>query len=315
MENIRYATVEEIKEFQQVPTPDYALLAILVLRAKGPERAMAQFAIDTEIGASTLSRIINMNIKKPLSIDTIIKIFEARAVKEDRGLLESLANANGLVSKYRAERMKARNDMAARRNVSMNRQRLMKNALIAGVVASGIQVTEVVNSPRFRQEDVTPLYPLALGDFVLKVGSKNNLSIIEDWAFYVFPQIVEREEERYARPLKWEVKRILERVSNWFLIDAWTPDQLKGLKMSFAFADSEIFYEFVATLRDANLNNEMTAILVDTATFQVVKEVWIPGNYECLSNISVFEMPAPYQQEDDYIEDGFYTEGDMNDEI
>ena len=256
-----------------------------------------------------------MNIKKPLSIDTIIKIFEARAVKEDRGLLESLANANGLVSKYRAERMKARNDMAARRNVSMNRQRLMKNALIAGVVASGIQVTEVVNSPRFRQEDVTPLYPLALGDFVLKVGSKNNLSIIEDWAFYVFPQIVEREEERYARPLKWEVKRILERVSNWFLIDAWTPDQLKGLKMSFAFADSEIFYEFVATLRNANLNNEMTAVLVDTATFQVVKEVWIPGNYECLSNISVFEMPAPYQQEDDYIEDGFYTEGDMNDEI
>ncbi len=57
MENIRYATVEEIKEFEQVRTPDYALLANLVLRAKGPERAMAQFAIDTEIGASTLSRI------------------------------------------------------------------------------------------------------------------------------------------------------------------------------------------------------------------------------------------------------------------
>lgn len=315
MESIRYATVEEIKEYEQVRTPDYALLANLVIRAKGPERAMAQFATDTEIGASTLSRIINMNIKKPLSIDTIIKIFEARAVKEDRGLLESLANANGLISKDRAERMKARNDMAARRNVSMNRQRLMKNALIAGVVASGIQVTEVVNSPRFRQEDVTLLYPSALGDFVLKVASESNKSIIDDWAFYVFPQIIDREEDNFVRPLRWDVKRILDRVSNWFLIDAWTPEQLNGLKMSFAFADSEIFHEFVETLRDANLNNEMTAILVDTVTFQVVKEVWIPGNYKCLSNISVFEMPAPIQHEDDYIEDGFYAEGDMNDEI
>lgn len=115
-------TVEEIKQYQQIRTPDYALLANLLNKAKGPERAMAQFAEDTQIGASTLSRIVNLNIKKPLSIDTIVAIYEARANKEDTYLLESLARATGLFPGDYAERVKSRHDFAARRNEEVNRE-------------------------------------------------------------------------------------------------------------------------------------------------------------------------------------------------
>ena len=84
-------TIEEIRGYQQLRTPDYAALANCVNRAKGPNRTMAQFAEDTGISASTLSRIVNMNIKKPMAIDLIIKIFEKRADQEDEYLLESMA--------------------------------------------------------------------------------------------------------------------------------------------------------------------------------------------------------------------------------
>lgn len=308
-------TIEQIREYEQVRTPDYALLANLVIRAKGPERAMAQFADDTQIGASTLSRIINMNIKKPLSIENIIKIYEARAREDDRMLLDSLARANGLFPKEYADRVKARSDMAARRNEAINRERLMKNALIAGVVASGLPVTEVVNTPRFRTSEISPLFPSTLGDFVLNVRSEANSSKIKDWAFYVFSRVVDRSEDDYRRSLAFDMRRIMERASGWFLIDAWSPEKIEGLKLSFVFADDEIFDRFIEAVKDAKLNNEMTAILIDPVAYQVVREVWIPGNYDCMSNISVFDVPAPIQTEDDFIEDGYYEEGDVNDEI
>ena len=89
-------TVEEIRSYKQIRTPDYARLASLVSQAKGPDRTMAQFAETTGIGASTLSRLVNLNIKKPLSMETIIKIYEGRANAEDEYLLEALARANGM---------------------------------------------------------------------------------------------------------------------------------------------------------------------------------------------------------------------------
>ena len=101
-------TIEEIRGYQQLRTPDYAALANCVNRAKGPNRTMAQFAEDTGVSASTLSRIVNMNIKKPLSVDLIIKIFEKRAAQEDEFLLESMARANGLLSPAFAARVQAR---------------------------------------------------------------------------------------------------------------------------------------------------------------------------------------------------------------
>lgn len=308
-------TIEEIREYEQVRTPDYALLANLVIRAKGPERAMSQFAEDTQIGASTLSRIINMNIKKPLSIENIIKIFEARAREEDTLLLDSLARANGLFPKDYAERIKSHDDFAARRNEQMNRERLIKNTIIAGVAAAGFPVREVANSPRVFAQKQTALYPTRMGDFVINLRDENNLSNINDWAFYVFSQVMKKDDPDYRkRPVIFHARRIMERISNWFLLDSWQPQILKGLKMSFVFADEEIFDEFREMLGQANVNNEMTLILVDSEEMRVIKEVWIPGNYEQLTNISIFDMPAPFNDSEEFYDEKYYDEGDANDE-
>lgn len=302
-------TVEEIKQYQQIRTPDYALLANLLNKAKGPERAMAQFAEDTQIGASTLSRIVNLNIKKPLSIDTIVAIYEARANKEDTYLLESLARANGLFPGDYAERVKSRHDFAARRNEEVNRERMMKNALIAGVVACGIQVKGIVDNPRLRQEKIPMLYPIRYGDFMLDLCSESNITIIKEWAFYLFPRLRNRQDEERVRSVRSEIHMIMEKISVWFLLDAWEPDEVKGMKVSFVFVDEELFEGMKETLQRAKLHNEMSLILMDADDYRVIKEVWIPGDYEQLSNISVFEIPAPHYN-DDYMNNDMYTDED-----
>ena len=304
-------TVEEIRAYKQIRTPDYALLASYVNKAKGPDRSMAQFSEDTGIGASTLSRIVNSNIKKPLSIDTIIAIFEARADKDDLWLLDSLARANGLHEKEYAERVRARADFSARRNAEISRERMMKNALIAGVAASGMPVKEVVNNPRLSLEKVPLMYPRSYGDFMLDLRSELNNTIIEDWAFYLYPYMY-TEEEKHKRPLRMLFDQYIRRATTWFLLDAWEPEEVKGMKVSFAFVDQQLFDMFKEYVKNAKLHNEMTLILMDSENYNVISEVWIPGIYEPMTNISIFEMPTPgATNNDDYFdESGIFDDDD-----
>ena len=130
-------TVDEIRNYKQIRTPDYSLLASLVSQAKGSERTMAQFSEATGIGASTLSRLVNHNIKKPLSLDVIIRIYENRADEEDHSLLDSLARAMVFIQQTTHSVLKTMILWLARRNAHMNREYQMKNALIAGVAAAG----------------------------------------------------------------------------------------------------------------------------------------------------------------------------------
>ena len=46
-------------QYSRIKPPDKDLLAEYVVRAKGPERSMRQFAEEIGVNASTLSRIVN----------------------------------------------------------------------------------------------------------------------------------------------------------------------------------------------------------------------------------------------------------------
>lgn len=80
---------------------------------------------------------------------------------------------------------------------------------------------------------------------------------------------------------------------------------MMGDKFSFAFVDEDIFQEFIDALQEAKLHTEMTALLMDAQTFAVTKEIWLPGEYDPWTNISIFEMPAPVMDEDN---DEFYDD-------
>ncbi|MFD1406424.1 hypothetical protein [Robinsoniella peoriensis] len=300
-------TIEEIKTYQQVRTPDMASLAAYVAKAKGPNHTMAQFAEDTQIGASTLSRIVNCNIKKPLSIDMIISIFEKRADISDELLLSQIARANGLYPADYADRMKEREAFEMRHRESMNREILMKNAIVAGVAACGIPIKQVNDSPLSNNDGIQVGLPRIRADFTLDLNSESNLGSIKTWMFFLYPQISVTSDMQSHRPVRFDARRIMDRISAWFLADAWYPECMKGRKISFAFLDEALFDAFREMVSVVRLHTEMTILLLDQTTFAVTKEVWIPGEYEQLSNISVFEAPAPVADDEEYDDYGkFY---------
>ena len=178
-------TVEKIRDYVQVRTPDKAALANCVNRAKGQSRTMAQFADDCQISASTLSRIVNRKITNPLSIDIIIKIFENRAEAQDEHLLEALARANGLHPKEYADRVNAREGFAYKRNEEMGRANMMKNIIVAEAVDHGLLVERVLDAQIIRPGTEAPaIYPKRKIDFSLMVTPKEEKSDSKMWSFH-----------------------------------------------------------------------------------------------------------------------------------
>lgn len=288
-------TIEEVRGYQQIRTPDYARLASLVSEAKGPDRTMAQFAEVTGIGASTLSRLVNLNIKKPLSIEVIIRIYECRANEEDTYLLDALARANGFYPNDYAQRVKSHDSIAARRNAQLNREYQMKNALVAGVAAAGCNIT-IVTRARMRTEGLSALYPTQLGDFMIRFGDNDSYSGINGWSFFLHSRTVDDDDSR-RMDARYLARRFFQFHSEVFLLDAWDPEALRGLKISFAFADRDVLGEFWNAVSQAKIHNEMSLILIDPISYRVLDEIWIPGDYNPMSNISVFQVPAPIEKD------------------
>lgn len=284
--------IQDIKNYEQIRTPDMGALANYLSIAKGPYRTMAQFAEETNIGPSTLSRIMTCSAKKPLSIDILIRIFENRANKSDEFLLEALLNANGLVSKDYAERVKIKNDFAARRNIDINRARLMKNTLIAEVIACGFNVNRIVTITTCRFQKLPPLYPKRRGDFALYINTDDNCPQSILWSFFLYPKILENTDPQIHRTPEGETRHILESVSPWFVLDAWEPNSLVNSKFSFVFADESLFSEFVTATKSAKLHTEMTALLIDPINYNILQEVWIPGEYQKLYSEDIFKENA-----------------------
>jgi transcriptional regulator with XRE-family HTH domain len=297
-------TINEFQEFQQLRAPDMVALANYVNKAKGPERPMAQFAEDTGIGASTLSRIVNRRITKPLSKEVILKIYECRANPEDEYLLEALARANGLMPPDYAARVQSENRMAAKRNAEISRANMMKNSIVTSILAAGMPISTILDDRMARLErEIPAIFTRYRGDFTVVLRSEESTSGINEWSFFLYPQLLE--EDINQRPDRFIVRMLLDKIKSWLLVDAWYPEEMRHMKFTFAFADERLFDAFKEALSVAKLNNEMSVILMDRYDYTVLKEVWLPGNYSPMTNISVFEMPAPgaddrnYDDEDD----------------
>jgi transcriptional regulator with XRE-family HTH domain len=303
MATVPEVTVEVfLNEYEQIRTPDFARIGDYVNIAKGRDRSMAQFAESTGIGASTLSRIVNGRSTKPLSKEVIVKIYEARADQDYVHLLDYLARANGMFPKEFAERVKTRDHFAAKRNEEISREHMMKNALIAGAVSFGVPISQVISQPIYRTGIFKTYMPRKRGNFVLELAPiDNNVRERYSWTFFLYSHIHDELDDERHLSVKQIVYNIIERASGWFLMDAWGNDIVKGDKFSFCFVDEAIFQQFVDALQEAKLHTEMTAILMNPTNFTVEREVWLPGQYDRLTETSVFLTPAPTtSDEDDY---------------
>lgn len=266
--------MEERKEYKQVRTPDVSRIAEIVLAAKGVERTMAKFAEDTGINASTLSRIANGKIKKPLTMDVIDAIMDKKSpsCEISKG---NLIRANGMMDQESYER-RTNDPRMMRIRAADDRVLSMKNIILNELFSRGIGYKKV------RREELDGM-PMVVREF----GSMQRvlLNMLESdnekyWGFVFNSSVVDPEDlenGRVRRDVEYFINRVLSIYGSIFLADAWEPETLGNMKCSFVFCDEFFYKAFRERLSRARIKSSMTMILLNIDEAKVVKEELLPG--------------------------------------
>lgn len=266
--------MEERKEYKQVRTPDVSRIAEIVLAAKGVERTMAKFAEDTGINASTLSRMANGKIKKPLTMDVIDAIMDKKSPSCEISK-ENLIRANGMMDQEAYER-RTHDPRMMRVRAADDRVLSMKNIILNELFSRGIGYKKV------RREELD-----GMSMVVREFGSMQRvlLNMLESdnekyWGFVFNSSVVDPEDlenGQVRRDVEYFVNRVLSIYGSIFLADAWEPETLENMKCSFVFCDEFFYNAFRERLSRANIKSSMTMILLNIDEAKVVKEELLPG--------------------------------------
>lgn len=273
---------ERVIEYVQARTPDKMRLANLITRAKGPERTMAQFADLCGVSASSLSRAVNGKITKPLSEDLIRAIVNNAA--EDIPL-EIIMNANGMVEKEMFERHSVGyQNNYMRRQEQINRENIAKNIISTELLNRGRLIRYFMRLP-MEEGKKSKFHLRRISSFALWVESNPSFM----WNFILYPQQLDED----PREIRYMHMRVMDRMSSYFLMDAWEPELLEGVRTTIVFVDKAFYDSQVDLLKNAIVNSEMSLLLLDTENETVVEEFVIPRkNGEEYHYIFKEEVPA-----------------------
>lgn len=270
--------MEERKQYIQYTEPDKKALARLLGECKGPDRTMAQMGEATGLSASMLSRINNGNITKPLPEETLTAIYENR-VQGCSVTMDDLYRANGMVTAEERNRMVHGVDI--RRQIEEQRelaQQILINELLNRGYAVKADISRGIAGRSVMLEDRTDS---SRGDlrFSYDLGvTLPELHDLSEWLFDVFPLTTQGpfgDDVSPERNARYQVRRRVQMHTNIFLVDAWQPERLEGMKFSFVFTDKYMYDAFKDYVRTAKLNNAMSTILLNLDERVVVKEEWM----------------------------------------
>ena len=208
----------EEKKYKQVRTPDVSRISNIVLSAKGVGRTMAQFAELTRLNASSLSRMANGKIKKPLTMDVIDAIMNNKSPECEYDK-ESLIRANGMVDEEKYERRDSRDRFRERRRAYQDRVISMRNILINELFARGIVYKRALGDELNGLPIDTRMFSSSMQRLCLEmIDSKNEKYwVINSTAIIMEPGDDERDVEYFKR-------HILNSYATIFLADAWEPE-------------------------------------------------------------------------------------------
>lgn len=270
--------MEERQQYIQYTEPDKKGLARLLGECKGTDRTMAQMGEATGLSPSMLSRILNGNITKPLPGETLQAIFDNRA-PGCNVTMDDLYRANGMVTLEERNRMA--HGIETRRRVQEQQelaQQILINELLNRGYAVKADISHGIGGRSVMMEDRTDS---SRGDLNISYDLGVTLPELHDlseWLFDVFPctnQSLFENDPSPERDARFQVRRRMQMRTNIFLVDAWQPERLDGVKYSFVFTDKYMYDAFKDIVRTAKLNNAMSTILLNLDERVVAKEEWM----------------------------------------
>lgn len=294
------------REYVQTRIPDKLRLSELLKKCKGSDRTMAQYAEECgTISPSTLSRILNGKITKPLTIEFLKTIYDHRDPKADVSF-HALCSANGMIDKETLER-RSRGDAQRRfdskRDLENNIRSFICNELFdRGVtLKSGYRFLSRGLVGEDGKAQFLPYGIIRKSDFMISLPEMKEDAM---WAFVICPYT--EAENECERDFSFSMERFIERVEPNLLYDAWgidgkgTADSEHEIKTSFVFCDERYYNTFRKLMEKVVFHTSMTTILVDVKNQSVLCEEWLNSPRKN-KHVSLFEL-----KKDTY--DGDWTE-------
>lgn len=227
---------------------------------------MAQFAREIGTSASTICRIENGRINRPLTEKMIYAIYNCK-VKESNINFEMLMSANGFVNKEIASKQCYLEELKTGYVAESLRRKQIKSIIVSAMIEETGSAFPVAK----KATQLTDYFQYA---FFMDQPEE---ALQKMWCFVAFP-----EECSEKIPPKRLLSYIQGKMANVLLLDAWHAERLDGIKFSFVFCDQMLYTEIVQSLKNAPIKSAMSAILVDTNNKKVLEETWISSIFkEC----------------------------------
>lgn len=263
-------------------------LADEIMRAKGIDRTMAEFAAVCGVSPTTFSRIANGTIAKPLDKDLIAKIVENTANQDVT--YRSLMRANGMVPK--SDDTPTRQLSRKRREDEEKRKKKIESIIAKELFDRGYTISKILRTDHSEAPSLlkTSRFGRAL-NFRLRFGLRIIGFAPEYWYFSNYLYTVKKHDdpERYKRMLSIEVNDVLYDYVAVFLRDIWEPEAFENSKYSIVMIDKGLFDEFLQLIEGVKFKNEFSLILVDLEKEIVIEEKILPRYDDQATGLSLFD--------------------------
>ena len=240
-----------LSEYVRISTPDKDRLAELVVRAKGPELSMSQFAKKCEVNPSTLSRIVNKKTTGKNSDALIFNIAE-NADPNSGVTFEMLMSAHGMKKRNLNGKVDTEEYRAFEKNAAY--------LVLSEIMKRGYKV----------QVPMTPQVYNALNyhyrpDWEIATDAVTSDNTMGQWLFEFWTMLGTEQQAIRKQTIKLRQKLLM-------VLGLYYMDEVKADKLSFVVFNRKFYKLLKDTLEGICVKPWITIMLFDMEQAQFIEE-------------------------------------------
>ena len=240
-----------LSEYVRISTPDKDRLAELVVRAKGPELSMSQFAKKCEVNPSTLSRIVNKKTTGKNSDALIFNIAE-NADPNSGVTIEMLMSAHGMKKRNLNGKVDTEEYRAFEKNAA--------DLVLSEIMKRGYKV----------QVPMTPQVYNALNyhyrpDWEIATDAVTSDNTMGQWLFEFWTMLGTEQQAIRKQTIKLRQKLLM-------VLGLYYMDEVKADKLSFVVFNRKFYKLLKDTLEGICVKPWITIMLFDMEQAQFIEE-------------------------------------------
>ena len=237
----RKIDMTELANYIRIRPPEKEKLAELLIRAKGASRSMRQFALDSGVNPSTLSRIVNMKTSGACTDELIQKV--AQNSDPESGItFEMLMDANGKVPRRMTGKYTSKEFEATEKNIT---DIIFKELEDRGYRTSILEGENKHNALNYRYRT----------DWVISTDANSDSGEMEIWEFEIWHTMLEKNSVAHT-VMKLRQKFLM-------VLGLYYAGTMNPKKMSFVLTNREVYNRMVETLENIKFKDVFSLILVN----------------------------------------------------